>query len=379
MLVFQICFLEFPQKFKFLFTVVSKLNSSKIKAVLKSIASAFDVRRWEKKSRVIAVVLLSLFVIATIFAFLKPGEKDMMELASPQIREELIKDESRSRRQVTVTYNDLYFINYASFATSGLNGISEKYVGFAGSVHHADEGAWNVVGQFVNYTYRMLGCGQSMLYGAKLTIVLTTISIGLGLILSIFLALGKISKNPLISLPCRAYIFFFRGTPLMIQIFCIYLAIPGIFEGFSWRSLFDSSDPEAVFKGAFVAAVIAFTLNSAAYCSEIVRAAVQSIDKGQYEAAKALGMTYGQTMSKIIIPQSARRMIPPVCNEFVMVLKDASLVFVIGLMDITTISKTISASGSYLVFIPAMVIYLIITAFFTYVFGKIEKKFSVYE
>ena len=128
-----------------------------------------------------------------------------------------------------------------------------------------------------------------------------------------------------------------------------------------------------------MAACIAFVLNSAAYCAEIVRAAVESIDKGQYEAAKALGMSYGQTMSKIIIPQSARRMIPPVCNEFVMMIKDASLVFVIGLMDITTISKTISASGSYLVFIPALAIYLVITAFFTYIFGKIEKKFSVYE
>ncbi|MDD6396639.1 MAG: amino acid ABC transporter permease [Acutalibacteraceae bacterium] len=346
---------------------------------LKSIVSAFDVRKWEKKSKIIAVVLLAIFVAASVLALLKPSEERLMNCASTAIRTELAKDEHRSRRQVVVTYNDLYFINYASFSTSGVNGISEKYVGFAGSIYHADDGAWNVVGQFINYTYRMLGCGQSMLYGAKLTIVLTTISILVGLLISIFLALGKISKIPLISLPCRAYIFFFRGTPLMIQIFCIYLAIPGIFEGFSWRSLFDSSDPEAVFKGAFVAAVIAFTLNSAAYCAEIVRAAIQSIDKGQYEAAKALGLTYGQTMSKIIVPQSVRRMIPPVCNEFVMVLKDASLVFVIGLMDITTISKTISASGSYLVFVPAMVIYLIITAFFTFVFGKIEKKFSVYE
>lgn len=350
-----------------------------LKKILKSVVSAFDVRKWEKKSKIIAVVLLALFVAASVLAIVKPSEERMMNCASQQIREELAKDETRSRRQVVVTYNDLYFINYASFSTSGVNGISEKFVGFAGSIYHADEGAWDVVGQFINYTYRMLGCGQSMLYGAKLTIVLTTISILLGLFISIFLALGKIAKNPLISLPCRAYIFFFRGTPLMIQIFCIYLAIPGIFDGFSWRSLFDSNDPEGVFKGAFVAAVIAFTLNSAAYCAEIVRAAIQSIDKGQYEAAKALGMTYAQTMSKIIIPQSARRMIPPVCNEFVMVLKDASLVFVIGLMDITTISKTISASGSYLVFVPAMFIYLVITAFFTFIFGKIEKKFSVYE
>lgn len=165
----------------------------------------------------------------------------------------------------------------------------------------------------------------------------------------------------------------------MIQIFVIYLAIPGIIPGFNWRGLFSDNDPEAVFKGAFVAAFIAFTLNTAAYCAEIVRAAIQSIDKGQFEASKALGMNYAQTMRLIVIPQSFRRMIPPVCNEFVMVLKDASLVFVIGLMDITTISKTIASGGSFLVFIPALIIYLIITAFFTFIFDKLEKRLSAYE
>lgn len=349
-----------------------------LKKILKSVVSVFDVRKWENNSKILAVVLLVLLVVASVLAVIKPSEERLMNCASQEIRQELARDETRSRKQVIVTYNDLYFINYASFATSGVNSISEKYVGFAGSIYHADAGVWNVIGQMINYTYRMLGCGESVLHGAKLTILLTAISIVFGLFISVFLALGKISRNPIISLPCRAYIFFFRGTPLMIQIFCIYFAIPGIFDGFSWRGLFDS-DSEAFFKGAFTAAAIAFTLNSAAYCAEIVRAAIQSIDKGQYEAAKALGMTYGQTMSKIIIPQSTRRMIPPVCNEFVMLLKDASLVFVIGLMDITTISKTISATGSYLVFVPAMVIYLVITAFFTFVFGKIEKKFSIYE
>lgn len=111
-----------------------------------------------------------------------------------------------------------------------------------------------------------------------------------------------------------------------------------------------------------------------------MRAAIQSIDKGQNEAAKALGMNYTQTMAKIIIPQSIRRMIPPVCNEFIMILKDASLVFAISLMDITTISKNIMTNElSYLVFIPALIIYLVITAFFTFIFNKIEKRFSVYE
>ena len=132
--------------------------------------------------------------------------------------------------------------------------------------------------------------------------------------------------------------------------------------------------------GSFLPSCITFSLNSGAYCAEIVRAAIQSIDKGQHEAAKALGMTYWQTMSHIVIPQSIRRMIPPVCNEFVMILKDASIVFAISLQDITTIANNIRTSeGSNLVFIPALILYLIITALFTFIFNKIEKKFSVYE
>lgn len=91
-------------------------------------------------------------------------------------------------------------------------------------------------------------------------------------------------------------------------------------------------------------------------------------------------MTYWQAMSHIVIPQSIRRMIPPVCNEFVMILKDASIVFAISLQDITTIANNIRTSeGSNLVFIPALILYLIITALFTFIFNKIEKKFSVYE
>jgi len=213
----------------------------------------------------------------------------------------------------------------------------------------------------------------------KLTLLLTTLSMVIGAFFSVFLALGKISENKFISKISSAYIFFFRGTPLLIQLFVVYFSIPVIF-GFSWRGLFSASDAEAVYKGAFVAAVIAFSLNSAAYCAEIVRAAIQSIDKGQNEAAKALGMSYSQTMREIIIPQSTRRMIPPLCNEFVMMIKDVSLVFAISLMDITTISKTIMTSeGNYLVFLPALIIYLVITAIFTFIFGKIEKRLSIYE
>ncbi|MBE0601296.1 MAG: amino acid ABC transporter permease [Firmicutes bacterium] len=225
----------------------------------------------------------------------------------------------------------------------------------------------------------MLGTGENILHGVKLTLLLTTASMLIGSFISIFLALGKISKNKIIAKISSAYVFFFRGTPLLIQLFVIYFSVPVIF-GFSWRGIFAAGDPESVFKGAFLAALISFSLNAAAYCAEIVRAAIQSISKGQSEAAKALGMGYGQTMRHIIIPQSIRRMIPPLCNEFVMMIKDVSLVFAISLMDITTISKTIMTSeGNYLVFLPALIIYLIITAIFTYLFGKVEKRLSIYE
>ncbi|WP_455718144.1 amino acid ABC transporter permease [Anaerosporobacter sp.] len=345
----------------------------------KTFKTIVNIKEWEKNTKQFFGTIFIAFLIMTVFACLKPSKSELMNSATEVVEKAMKDDEGKTRKELTVTYNNLYFINYCSFETAGANAISEKYLGFAGQIYNADEGAANVAGRLVNYTYRMLGCGQGVLYGAKLTIFLTTASVLCGFILSIFLALGKISKSKLLSKLCGGYIFFFRGTPLMIQIFVIYLAIPGMIPGFNWRGLFSDGDPDAVFKGAFVAAFIAFTLNTAAYCAEIVRAAIQSIDKGQFEAAKALGMSYGQTMKLIVIPQSIRRLIPPVCNEFIMVLKDVSLVFVIGLMDITTISKTIASSGSYLVFIPALVIYLLITAFFTFIFNKVEKKFSVYE
>lgn len=341
--------------------------------------SVIRIGDWNKKTKVTVGIVLLVLLAAVILNIVKPTEGEMMRYASEEMQQMMENDENSSRKRVTVTYNSLFVINYCSFTTSGATEMSEKFVGFAGKVYPADEGAAKVAGQMVNYTYRMLGCGENWMHGAKLTILLTTLTVLFGVLLGIFLALGKISKKKWLNKLCSWYIFFFRGTPLLIQLFVIYFTIPGVF-GFAWRNLFDAADAQSVYKGAFVAALIAFSLNSGAYCAEIVRAAIQSIDKGQYEAAKALGMNYAQTMGKIIIPQSIRRMIPPVCNEFIMVLKDVSLVFAISLMDITTISKNIMTSeGSYLVFVPALIIYLIITAFFTFIFDKIEKKFSVYE
>ncbi|MDR0722337.1 MAG: amino acid ABC transporter permease [Treponema sp.] len=206
-----------------------------------------------------------------------------------------------------------------------------------------------------------------LLDGARITILLTLLAVSAGLILSLFLALGEMSKNPILNRCCQGYVFFFRGTPLLMQLYFIYYGLPEI-------------TPLLTINNRFIAAFIAFGLNSAAYCAEIIRAAIQSIDKGQFEASRALGMSYAQTMRLVIVPQSIRRLIPPVGNEFIMVLKDASLVSIIALSDITKVTRSISSStASALVYIPAMVLYLIITAVFTLVFHKLEKKYSVYE
>jgi His/Glu/Gln/Arg/opine family amino acid ABC transporter permease subunit len=321
-----------------------------------------------------AVVLL--FIVLSV---INVSPSEMMNHASTQVKQMVEDEKDSARKRITITDNDFKFIRYLSFTTSGAKAFQESYVGFAGLIFQADEGFGKFSGQMINYTYRMLGVHQNFLHGVKLTLLLTTLSILIGFVFSLFLALGKISANIIISKLCSAYIFFFRGTPLLIQLFVVYFSLPGIF-GFSWRGFFDNADPEAVYKGAFIAALIAFSLNSAAYCAEIVRAAIQSIDKGQHEASKTLGLGYANTMIHIIIPQATRRMIPPLCNEFIMMIKDVSLVFAISLMDITTISKTIMTSeGSYLVFLPALIIYLIVTAIFTWLFGKMETRLSLYE
>ncbi|MDR2662980.1 MAG: amino acid ABC transporter permease [Treponema sp.] len=220
---------------------------------------------------------------------------------------------------------------------------------------------------------QILGWIPQLLAGARVTIGLTILSVSAGLVVSLFLALGKMSKFKPVNKFCTVYIFFFRGTPLLMQLYFIYYALPLISPVFVLQT-------GSAFMDRFIYAFIAFGLNSAAYCAEIIRAAIQSIDKGQFEASRALGLSYAQTMRLVIIPQSIRRLIPPVGNEFIMVLKDASLVSIIAMVDITKATRNIEGSTrSAMVYIPAMILYLIITAVFTFVFHKLEKKYSVYQ
>ena len=206
----------------------------------------------------------------------------------------------------------------------------------------------------------------ALLTGSLVTIELTIVSVLAGLLLGLFLALGRLSKNKVLDKICWVYIWLFRGTPLLMQIFFIYYALPLLYKPLTLPQL--------------PSALIALSLNSGAYLAEIIRAAIQSIDKGQMEAAKALGMGYSQAMRRIIVPQSYRRLIPPVGNEFIMLLKDSSLVSVIAMTELMRTTHQISSTqGNAVIYIPAAILYLIMTTLFTYVFDKLEKKYSIYE
>ncbi|MDR3551961.1 MAG: amino acid ABC transporter permease [Clostridia bacterium] len=205
----------------------------------------------------------------------------------------------------------------------------------------------------------------AMLKGAGVTLLLTVVSVFFGIILGLLLALARLSKNFALNKFSQFYIWFFRGTPLLLQLFFIFYELPMLIH---------------VPMGQYFASFVALSLNSGAYLAEIIRAAIQSIDKGQMEASRALGMTYGQAMRRIIVPQSYRRLIPPVGNEFIALLKDTSLVCNIGMTELMFVtSSRANSSGQAIYYLPAAILYLAMTSVFTYVFSRLEKKYSAYE
>ncbi|WP_039656912.1 amino acid ABC transporter permease [Clostridium tyrobutyricum] len=203
-----------------------------------------------------------------------------------------------------------------------------------------------------------------LLKGSVMTVELTIITIILGSILGILLALLRLSNNKVLKYISSFYAWIFRGTPLLLQLFFFYYGLP--FVGIELTP--------------FTAAVIGLALNCGAYMSEIIRGGIQSIEQGQFEAAKALGFNYTQTMKKIILPQTFKVIIPPVGNEFISILKDTSLVSTIAMVELMRSAQQIYATSfdPISVFLTAAVFYLIMTTVFTTVFGIIERKLSVY-
>ena len=214
--------------------------------------------------------------------------------------------------------------------------------------------------------------------GFSVTLGLFLFTIILSLPLGLLLALGAISKHKWLNEIVGVYIWVLRGTPLLLQILFVYFGIPAIVANIG---LSDSTVTafQNIFNN-FNSAVIAFVLNYAAYFAEIFRAGIQSIDKGQYEGAKALGYTRGQTMRLIIFPQMIRRVLPPVSNETITLVKDTSLVSIIALSDIMHATKVIvMREANVAAFGVAAIFYLVMTLILTYVFKFLEKKFTIVE
>ena len=201
-----------------------------------------------------------------------------------------------------------------------------------------------------------------MLQGALVTLEITALAVGLGLVFGLVAALAQLSKFAPLRLIAKVYVDFIRGTPLLVQIFIIYFALPVVIG--------HRIDP-------FFAAVAACSINSGAYVAEIFRAGIQSIDIGQMRAGLSLGMNWTMTMRYIILPQAFKRIIPPLGNEFIAMLKDSSLVSVIGFEELTRSGQLIIAEtyGSLEIWSAVAIIYLVMTLTITRIVSVLEKKF----
>ena len=198
----------------------------------------------------------------------------------------------------------------------------------------------------------------------KVTLPLTAISFSLGLLIAVLTAIARIANIKILKQLSEFYIWIFRGTPLLVQLFIVYFGLPIV----------------GVTLDIWSAAIITFSLNIGAYASEAVRAAVLSVPKGQWEAATALGMSYAQILRRIIAPQAARISLPPLSNIFISTLKDTSLAASITMVDMFMVAQRIAARtfDPLTLYVLAALFYLIVCTFLTFLQARLEKRFSRY-
>ncbi len=213
----------------------------------------------------------------------------------------------------------------------------------------------------------------ALLQGALITLQLTAASVALGSIGGVALGIARLSKFKflgirLLSLAARVYIDFFRGTPLLVQLFMIYFGVPPLVRSIGIDFTFNQ----------WSAAIVGLSLNSAAYLAEIVRAGIQSIEAGQKEASESLGLGPTQTMRYVIFPQALRRMIPPLGNEFITLLKDTSLVAIIGYQELFRQGQLIVARNfrAFEIWFTVALIYLILNVIASQAFSLLERRMN---
>ena len=205
---------------------------------------------------------------------------------------------------------------------------------------------------------------SQMLEGTLMSLRIFFSTLLFSLPLGLLVAVGRMSKNPIINLPVRFYILIMRGTPLMLQLLFIFYGMKPIF---------------GIQLDRVISAQVAFALNYAAYFAEIFRGGIEGTPQGQHEAAKVLGFTKRQTFFRIVLPQVVKRIIPPMGNEFITLVKDTSLAQVIGVVELLHItSKWVSSAVDMTPFLIAGIFYLVMNGIVTRCFTVAEKRLSYY-
>ncbi|HRD93204.1 amino acid ABC transporter permease [Accumulibacter sp.] len=216
----------------------------------------------------------------------------------------------------------------------------------------------------MDYVIAIMG---PLLEGTAVTLQVFLITFVLAVPLGLGLALLRISRSGVLGALVNGYIWLMRGTPLMLQMLFIYFALPFV-------PVIGIRLPD------FPAAIVAFVLNYAAYFAEIFRAGIQSIDRGQYEGARVLGLSYSQTMRRVVLPQVFKRILPPLSNETITLVKDTSLIYVLAMNDLLRAARGIvQRDFTTTPFIVAAAFYLLMTLLLTLGFQRLERKHAVYD
>jgi polar amino acid transport system permease protein len=224
---------------------------------------------------------------------------------------------------------------------------------------------------FLNFVFQP---SPALIGGLAITIYASVIAQFVGVILGIFSALAGMARNRVIRSISNFYVWFFRGTPLLVQMFLVYFGTPYLLGVDLFPPNVDAGFISL--RGAVLAGIAALSINEGAYMSEIVRAGILSVDPGQTEAAKSLGMTYGLTMRRIVLPQALRVIIPPLGNEFNNMLKTTSLMSIIAVQEIFRVAQatygvTFKAFESFL---GVAVYYLVLTTIWSLIQSAIERR-----
>lgn len=208
-----------------------------------------------------------------------------------------------------------------------------------------------------------------LLKGAGLSLAMAVLSLLIGLVLGTLGASAKISKNQILRCIGNVYVEIIRGTPMLLQILILFAVVPLIYMEITG---------ERLVMNVFLIGVIAMGINSGAYVTELIRSGINGVDKGQWEACETLGLTRGQTMKLVILPQAFKRIVPPLVSEFVTLIKDSSLVSTIGVVELLKSAQVLGGNYADLMspLIIAGVMYLIMTLSIAYLARHLERRLA---